>query len=79
MAREETLYKLSEACLATGLKRSTFSYKRQLCNIPANRNGYTLEQIKQILMARSPGTARMSKRKAQELREKLKLDGYLGG
>lgn len=23
MAREETLYKLSEACLATGLKRST--------------------------------------------------------
>lgn len=71
----EQRYKMKEIQMATGISAGTLQGRRKRCGIPANRAGYTLSEVKQIIKKRS--RQRYSKRRAEELRQILKNDGAI--
>ena len=76
MSREEVLYTMKEIEAATGIKATTLQGRRKKLGIPANRGGYTMSEVKQMIK-RPPVKRGFSQRKADALRAMLKNDGAL--
>lgn len=72
---EEKLYTIKEITLATGISAKTLHNRRRARNIPANRGGYTLSEVKQII--KRPTRRKASNQNARELRARLLNDGAL--
>lgn len=75
MVREERRYKISEVAAAVGRSRSALYQRMRKRQIPTNRKGYTMDEVKTIL--RRLPMARINKASIRELRQTLKNDGYL--
>lgn len=76
MIPSEILYTMKEIELATGVKRATLNSRRQRLGIPANRDGYTLEEVKRMLKRR-PVSRPANEQRAARLRQALKNDGAI--
>ena len=76
MNRDEVLYTMKEIEAATGIKATTLQGRRKKLGIPANRDGYTMSEIKRMIK-RPPIHHGFSERKADALRAMLKNDGAL--
>ena len=76
MNREEVLYTMKEIEAATGIKASTLHGRRKSLGISANRGGYTMTEVKQMIR-RPPVHRGFSQRKADALRKMLQNDGAL--
>ena len=72
---EENLYTIKEIALATGMNTKTLHSRRRARNIPANRGGYTLSEVKQII--KRPTRRKATNQNARELRARLLNDGAL--
>jgi len=77
MERAEKLYTIKEISVATGIKWNTLQTRRKKLGIEANRKGYTLAQVKQMIKRPPHYRKQFSQRKADELRQTLKNDGAL--
>lgn len=63
--------------MATKVKRSLLNGRRKRLGFPANRKGYTLEEIKRMLKKPPHGGNHASRRKAEKLKELLVNDGAI--
>lgn len=73
--RSEKLYSMEEISLATGIKKSTLRSRREKLGYEATRTGYTYAQIIQMMQRPKPHNA-PKMRNVEELKERLKKDGY---
>lgn len=77
MNKSEPLYTMKEISEATGLGVHTLHGRRKRLNIPANKGGYTMDEVKQIIK-KPPGYRRKwSRKRADVLRAQLRNDGAI--
>lgn len=77
MIQEERYYTYKEIEIATDIKTSTLASRRKRLGIDSRREGYTIAEVKQMIMRPSRIRAKASIRKADALRAMLKNDGAL--
>ena len=77
MIQEERYYTYKEIEIATGIKTSTLASRRKRLGIDSRREGYTIAEVKQMIMKPTRIRAKASIRKADALRAMLKNDGAL--
>lgn len=71
---KEKRYTISEISMATGIKAANIAAARYKRNIPGNREGYTLEEVKLMLERRNN---RKDKQRAEELKSLLKRENLI--
>lgn len=75
MEKTEERWTVKEIAMATKISEKTLHSRRQGRGIPANRGGYTLEEVK--IMIKRPKKKVPSQAKANQLRAKLLNDGAI--
>lgn len=76
MLKAENRYTVKEIELATGIHRSTLGKRRKSLGIPANPDGYSMEEVKRLIKKPKRGRP-YSRKKAEALRRMLKNDGAI--
>jgi len=75
MLEPEERWTIKEIAMATKINEKTLHARRRDRGIPANRSGYTLEEVK--IMIKRPRIRVPNQAKANQLRAKLLNDGAL--
>ncbi len=77
MKQEDMRFTIREISEATGINRGTLNSRRKKLDIPGNRGGYTLDEVKQ--MVKRPCCVRRpyDPRRAAILKARLTNDGAL--
>jgi hypothetical protein len=73
---DDRRYLIHEISLATGIPDKTLHSRRRTLKIPANGQGYTLEEVK-LMIKRPARRSKADKRMAADLQKRLKNDGAL--
>ena len=70
-------YTIAEIAEATGILRTTLQGRKRRMGIEGSVDGYTLEQVKQLIKRPAKSKRKTDKRLVADLQRKLKNDGYL--
>lgn len=74
--KAETLYTIKEIEIATGINIATLRTRRKRLGIPANPDGYSMEEVKRMIKRPKKGRP-YSPKKAEALKRMLQNDGAI--